>query len=155
MSNSNTQLLILRMLLAYALLFFSVLLAQAQLITGVVSDQKTNEPLPYVHIGVVGKNLGVISRDDGSYQIDVTAAGRNDVLAFSIIGFETRTFNVGDLKSGRMDVPLIQRTYKLNEVVIRGKKENPKTEKLGRFTPTTTTMGQSGKKSLGLEVNGD
>jgi hypothetical protein len=135
---------------AFLLLIFLVSASYAQIITGVVSDSKTNEPLPYVHIGVAGKNMGVISRDDGSYQIDVSTASRSDVLAFSIIGFETRTFNVGDLGPGRMDVRLSQKTYTLKEVVIRSKNEQPKTEKLGRFTPSKTTMGQSGLKEFGF-----
>lgn len=135
---------------AFLLLLLSVSVSYAQLISGVVSDSKTNEPLPYVHIGVVGKNMGVISRDDGSYQIDLSTAGPSDVLAFSIIGFDTRSFPVGDLKPGRMDVRLSQKTYTLKEVVIRSKKEQPKSSKLGRFTPSKTTMGQSGKEEFGF-----
>jgi hypothetical protein len=128
----------------------SCLSLSGQTLTGVVSDQATNEPLPYVHIGVIGKNMGVISRDDGSYEIVLTNASPDDVLAFSIIGYDTKRFTVADVKDGRMDVRLPSRTYLLKEVVIRPKNEKPKTEKLGRYTPTKTTQGQSGKMEFGF-----
>jgi hypothetical protein len=128
----------------------SFLSLSAQTLTGVVSDQKTNESLPYVHIGVVGRNMGVISRDDGSYEINLDKASRTDTFAFSIIGYETKTFSVGDLKAGRMDVRLTSRSYMLKEVIVRDKNEKPKTEKLGRYTPTKTTLGQSGKTEFGF-----
>ena len=132
-------------------IMLTVLSASAQMLTGVVSDRKTNEPLPYVHIGVVGKNMGVISRDDGSYEIDVTTAHRDDMLAFSIIGFETRTYKIGELGSGKMDVQLTQRTYLLKDVVVvRDTKEKPVVRKLGRSTPTKTTSGQSGMREFGF-----
>lgn len=132
------------------LLLLAAMSTEAQVITGVVSDQKTNQPLPYVHIGIIGKNLGVISRDDGSYKVDLSAAGRDDVFAFSIIGYETRQFVVKGLSPGKMDIALVPRTYELEEVVVRSKVEQPKTEKLGRFTPTKTTIGQSGKEEFGF-----
>jgi hypothetical protein len=150
---STKGLILKNMDLRKALSFILVLTAtnlQTQVITGVVSDRKSNEPLPYVHIGVVGKNLGVISRDDGSYEIDLTPAGRTDVFAFSIIGYETQQFIVQDLRPGKMDIRLSPRTYELKEVIVRSKNEKPNTEKLGRFTPTKTTTGQSGMKEFGF-----
>lgn len=120
----------------------------AQKITGVVSDKRTHEPLPYVHIGIAGKNLGVISRDDGSFEIDVSQAGRNDNLVFSIIGYETRRFPVDELSAGRRDVQLDPKIYELREVVIRP--ANAPVAKLGRYEPTKVTMGQSGLREFGF-----
>jgi hypothetical protein len=119
----------------------------SQTITGVVSDGKTNEPLPYVHIGIAGKNLGEISRDDGSFVIDLSKADPADKLVFSIIGYETRSYQVGDLASAKMDVRLNQKIYRLKEVIVRPT-EKP-TIKLGRYEPTKTTTGQSGLKEFG------
>lgn len=134
-------------------LFSVILLVQfsglyGQRIYGVVSDEKTNEPLPYVHIGVEGKNLGVISRDDGSFEADLSGATPEDKLVFSIIGYETKSWVVGELKSGRMDIRMAPKTYKLKEVVIRPGKAV--VEKLGRYTPSKITIGQSGLKEFGF-----
>lgn len=124
--------------------------ASAQKIAGVVSDSKTSESLPYVHIGVAGKNLGVISRDDGSYEIDLTSAGRDDVLVFSIIGYETRKLIAAEVQPGKLDVHLTPRVYQLKDViVVRDTRERP-TQKLGRYTPTKITTGQSGMKEFGF-----
>jgi hypothetical protein len=120
-----------------------------QEVYGVVSDGKTNEPLPYVHIGVAGKNFGVISRDDGSFKLDLSKADREDRLVFSIIGYESRSFTVGEVR-GRMDVRLAPKVYELRDVVVvRDTRARPAI-KLGRYTPTKTTDGQSGKEEFGF-----
>lgn len=38
----------------------------AQRVEGTVYDKQTGTTLPFVHIGVAGKNMGVVSHDDGT-----------------------------------------------------------------------------------------
>ena len=132
----------------YSLLLLQITVVSGQKILGVVSDKRTNEPLPYVHIGVAGKNLGVISRDDGSFEIDLTPADRQDKLVYSIIGYQTRTFSVADVRPGQMDVRLEPKVYQLREVVIRP--ADAPTVKLGRYEPSDWNEGQSGKTEFGF-----
>ena len=59
---------------------------------GTVIDAESKAPLSYVNIGVLNKNMGVISRDDGSFEIDLSKAASDDTLVFSMIGFESMMF---------------------------------------------------------------
>ncbi len=51
---------------------FLLKVKHAQVFKGKITDKETSEPLPYANIGVVGKNVGGISYDDGSFSIDIS-----------------------------------------------------------------------------------
>ena len=71
--------------------FFLLTKIWAQTYSGTVIDSESREEIPFVHIGVLNKNLGVISRPNGTFSIDLSSQADNlDSLAFSIIGYETR-----------------------------------------------------------------
>jgi hypothetical protein len=127
----------------------SVLVVEGQLITGTVIDEKTQAPLPYVNIGIVNKNFGVISRDNGSFEIDLTHAPRHEELIFSMLGYEKQKFTIASLTSGSLTVRLKPRTYQLKEVIVKSTKIK-KAEKLGRHKPTKTTTGHSNTGSYGF-----
>ena len=115
---------------------------------GTVIDAESKAPLSYVNIGVRGKNMGVISRDDGSFEIDLSKAASDDTLVFSMIGYESAMFKAGDLRTTTKDVRLKPKTYQLNEVVITDKKKKP--VKLGRYRPSSTTSGHSNTQNFGF-----
>lgn len=124
--------------------------ATSQLITGKVKDAGNKSPLPYVHIGVLDRNMGVISREDGSFSIDLSNAKPDDHLLFSMIGYETYRVQVSQIKNPQLDVLLIPKVYELKEVVVRGKKKSKKDYiKLGRYNSTTTTRGRSSREEFG------
>lgn len=123
--------------------------AEAQLIEGTVVDAKTQEPLPYVNIGIVNKNYGVISRENGTFQIDLTNAPRQENLIFSILGYDPQEFVIATLSSGSLNVQLQPRTYPLREVVVTSTRLK-KPEKLGRFQITKTTTGHSNTGHYGF-----
>jgi hypothetical protein len=124
--------------------------AIAQLITGKVRDASNKSPLPYVHIGVLDRNMGVISHDDGSFSIDLSNAKPDDQLLFSMIGYETFRVQISQIKSSNLDVSLKPKVYELKEVVVRGKRKSKKDFiKLGRYNSTTTTRGRSSREEFG------
>jgi len=121
-----------------------------QEVYGVVSDSKTHEPLAYVHIGVTGKNMGVISRDNGSFKIDLSKAERTDSLVFSIIGYETQSYLASNVR-GPIDVRMAPIVYRSEEFVVFRDTRPPKPEKkLGRHTPTKTAEPHSGIEEFGF-----
>ena len=66
--------------------------AQYDLI-GQVLDAATKEPLPYVNIGLINKNIGTVSDDYGYFELGVNAQlNAQDTLLFSMIGFESKSF---------------------------------------------------------------
>src|SRR5688572_17256828 len=125
----------------------SVSFSFGQSLKGIVVDAETGARLPYVNIGVKGKNMGVIAHDDGSFEIDLSKAVATDMLVFSMIGYESLTLGVGSVGTGHREVKLKKATYKLDEVVVTDKKKKP--EKLGRSTASKTTTGHSNTQEFG------
>ena len=71
--------------------FGQTVFAQYDLI-GQVLDAATKEPLPYVNIGLINKNIGTVSDDYGYFELDVNAKlNAQDTLLFSMIGFESKS----------------------------------------------------------------
>jgi len=106
-------------------LLFSVLLlswfnypayAQQQ-VSGQVTDQQTQDPLPGVNITVKGMpTVGTTTNQDGEYTIDVPE--NQNVLVFSFVGFITREIEI----SGRavVNVQLEPDVQLLEDVVVIG-----------------------------------
>ena len=79
-----------------SLVFGQPLFAQSDLI-GQVLDAATKEPLPYVNIGLINKNIGTVSDDYGYFELGVNAQlNAQDTLLFSMIGFELKSFVLED-----------------------------------------------------------
>ena len=71
--------------------FWLILSLPAQTIQSVVVDLNTREPIPFVNIGILGKNLGTVSDDAGKFSLEVPKAGwsSSDTLRFSAIGYQS------------------------------------------------------------------
>ena len=121
---------------------------EAQTVKGVVKDASTQQPLAYVHIGVFNKNMGVISRENGEFEIDLIHALPDDELGFSMVGYETKKLRIEKVGKEYLDIQLAPKRYMLNEVIVRGTKKD--TKKLGRAEPSKWTTGQSGQTEFGF-----
>ena len=111
---------------------------QSQTVTGVVFDAFTQKPLPFVHIGVVGKNLGTISDDRGRFELDLRRLDERDTLTFSSIGYAEQRCSANELPP-TSTVELTPRSYALRTYDVR-----PRGKRLilGRRQPGKTTSGQ-------------
>jgi 6-pyruvoyl-tetrahydropterin synthase len=109
---------------------------------GIVKDAVSDVPLPYVHIGVPGKDLGVISQLDGSFEIDLSLAEENDSLSFSSVGYRRQSFLIGALKNDSLHVSLEDEEYVLKEITVSDT-ELVNLAKMGRTNPTKTTTGET------------
>ena len=89
---------------------------QEQTISGQVSDQSTNEPLPGVNILAKGTSTGTVTDVDGNYRL--TVADEVTTLVFSSIGYET----IEELINGRstINLSLSPDVQALDEVVVVG-----------------------------------
>lgn len=99
------------------LLFGSMILsamAQQIIVTGTVTDAKSNEKI--IGVNVMEKKLGngTITNANGQYSIS-TQIGKT--LVFSSIGYESKEYVV---KGGKLDVQLKENLKTLNEVVVIG-----------------------------------
>lgn len=118
---------------AYYLLLFLFLLclpSYAQKITGTVTDKETGEPLGFVQVYYQDqKGSGTPTNMDGKYSIPYR---KGKILCFSMMGYETQTFNIDKLRS--INVHMSSRTQDIKEVEITRKrtrysrKNNPAVE---------------------------
>jgi hypothetical protein len=77
------------------LLVIPSLFANAQVFEGIVKDAKTNLPLPYVNVGIIGKSVGTVTDSTGRYKLNL-ANHDADSLKLSMIGYAAQTYQVAD-----------------------------------------------------------
>lgn len=98
------------------ILMLNVLHAQNQ-INGSVLNKKSNLPVEYVNIGIVGKNIGTVSDKDGKFSLLIEPQYAKDSLIFSRIGFESHSVKISELKENNI-VHLKEKSYSLNKVTV-------------------------------------
>lgn len=81
----------------------------------VMDDAK--EPLAGVTVKVAGKYSGTVTDDEGNFTVD---AGKNDVIQFSYIGFESAEYPVYEIMAGMQNQIQLTGSAFLKEVVITG-----------------------------------
>jgi hypothetical protein len=65
-----------------------------QLREGRVVSSQTDQGIGFVNIGVVGKNIGTVSDQNGNFRIVIDSIYNKDSVRFSVIGYEPQTFPV-------------------------------------------------------------
>ena len=104
-------------------LVFPMLMWAQYTYKGKVVDVKTNRPIDYVNIGIIGKSLGTVSSDDGSFELQFTQTdlSSTDSILFSRIGYESLKLATADFveQIKKNDtLRLRESTTELNEVVV-------------------------------------
>lgn len=84
-----------------------------------VLDAEDNSPLAYVNVGIPGKNVGTVTHENGTFQLDVNAELLTDSIAVLMAGYEKRMIA---LKNVPKIILLHRRRGELPEVeIISGK----------------------------------
>lgn len=89
-------------------------------ILGRVTDAKTKEPLAFVNIKIVGKNIGTITDYSGYYKIETQWAS-NQIEA-SFVGYKKSIQTVSGNTRQTIDFQLEPVNYQLSEVTVAAKK---------------------------------
>ncbi|MEL0652106.1 TonB-dependent receptor [Algibacter sp. TI.3.09] len=103
-------------LLLLAFCFAFTVNAQQKTITGTVTSETDNTPLPGVNVLVKGTSTGASTDFDGNYTINVSDS--QAVLSFSYVGFATKEIKVGN--NTKVNVALAEDLAALDEVVVVG-----------------------------------
>lgn len=114
----------------YLLVFLALsgnLLAQ-QKISGVIFDKTTNKPISFVSIGIVGKQVGTLSDENGVFELILAEDQKKDTLKVYAIGYKPQVFYAPDLiKEVNKKISLEALPTQLAEVVVKSKKIKYKT----------------------------
>src|SRR6056300_60990 len=123
-------------------------------IVGQVLDATTQEPLPYVNIGLVNQNIGTVSDESGYFELEVPANQYNDAtLRFSMIGFESRDFILKDyLDLQILTISLEEKATALEEVVLTTQRNKYQTKILGNKTTSQLIYAAYTTNKLGNEM---
>ncbi|MEM0997321.1 MAG: carboxypeptidase-like regulatory domain-containing protein [Bacteroidota bacterium] len=91
--------------------------AQNWVLHGKITEAGTDEAIPYVNIGVQGTGQGMVSREDGTYRLEVE--GETVDLVVSRLGYRRQTLRVQHRASvQRFDIVLETSDIQLDDVVI-------------------------------------
>ncbi len=96
-------------------------------IIGHVIEKNTGEHLPFVNIRLEGTTIGVVSDATGHYMLTNLPLGEH-VLVFSMVGFETQTFNI-NLEKGKtleINAELEESSSLIDQVVVTSNKYETK-----------------------------
>lgn len=116
--------------LLFALCATFATLANAQVLKGIVINARTAEPVPFANIGILNKNVGTVTSEDGSFQLDVSKLAANDTLRVSCIGYQKLDISGSKANSGNettirmqpqdVQIPPVQVRYTKTKHVILG-----------------------------------
>lgn len=116
------------------LFFFLISITFAQKnVSGVIKNQKTGEPIPFVNLGILGGNLGTVSDEIGNFILQVPLDYKQGKFVISSIGYKKITFN--SLKEFVESIMLSsivlmeEEVGTLNEVVVHAQKNKFKKNK--------------------------
>lgn len=116
-----------RKIVTLCLLFITIGIKGQDYFTGITVDAITNEPLPYVNIGILNKGIGTVSNDDGKFILKISKEEYwAEKLQFSSIGYETVSILVRDLVFNATDFPKVEMKTKierLDGVILSNKGE--------------------------------
>ncbi|MFB9863975.1 carboxypeptidase-like regulatory domain-containing protein [Rufibacter immobilis] len=138
----------------FLLLFLLIsVYAQAQRFQGKIVDQN-GQPLPYVNVGVAGKDVGTVSTANGTFALTLPDSLNQQTLLFSAIGYGSVQYKVGDFKrqfAGQQAViQLREQAVALKEVVVRPQKF--KTKVVGNETTSKAMLVGFKSNGLGSEI---
>jgi hypothetical protein len=95
---------------------------------GTAICSKDNAPVKYLNIGIVNKNIGTVTNDNGHFQLKIPEKYYKDSIKFSSVGYQTKTIQISDIIRGiDTTIKIDELTYNLSEVRIKPKKYQTKT----------------------------
>jgi len=126
-------------------------------ITGIVLDNKTNAPLPYVNIGILSKEFGTVTDSNGKFILNLKEEFVNDTIRISSIGYKPIEFLVKNMTQKRqpISIKLEEQISELGEVVITAKAFKKKTlgnKTESKFISTGFSYDQLGAE-MGVKIN--
>jgi len=103
------------------MLFWSALVCGQDIFSGKIIDSESGEVLPYVNVGVVGKNIGTVTDINGAFSLKIDTKYDPDTLMMSMIGYQDLVFVVADFKEKLLDdstFKMVPKSTDLQEIVV-------------------------------------
>jgi hypothetical protein len=127
-----------------------------QTLKGKVVDSQTNEPLAYVNIGILGKNIGTVSDVSGLFSLTLPNIAKEDTLRVSMLGYEPIVFSMDYIQKilaqPKQDwvIQLKPKDIELKPIVVKPK--SLKYAILGNRTASRNIIAGFTSNALGSEL---
>ncbi|GAB2767910.1 TonB-dependent receptor [Rhabdobacter roseus] len=105
--------------------------AQERVITGKVTAESDNSPLPGVSVVILGTTNGTTADAEGNYRLSVPSG--TVTLIYSFIGLAPQEITVGPNRSV-VNVLMAENTTELNQVVVTGYNQTQRKDVIGSIT---------------------
>src|SRR5690554_7535828 len=97
------------------LFFFSVAISQAQSISGTLIDKQSHQAIPFATVQI-GENHGVVTNQEGDFEIRTAGFSPTDSLVFSFMGYERRAIALKDY--AQKEIYLERNVQELDEILL-------------------------------------
>ncbi|NQZ78397.1 MAG: carboxypeptidase-like regulatory domain-containing protein, partial [Ekhidna sp.] len=88
---------------------------------GRVVDKVTREPLPFSTIRIKGTSKGVVSNEDGKFDLKLDNNHNHQSVVISFLGYENKELAISSFGNERLEIALEESILNLSEVVITPK----------------------------------
>jgi len=137
------------------ILFFllSIPLLAQNATEGIIKNAETDKPIPYVNIGIVKKEKGTVSTDEGKFIFEIPSNLMNDTIRFSTIGYQPKSMLAKDFVAMikvNSTIELLPEITELDEVVVTNKKLKEKI--IGNRTKKKIFKGVCSYADAGVEM---
>ncbi|RCH56007.1 carboxypeptidase-like regulatory domain-containing protein [Mucilaginibacter hurinus] len=109
-----------KLLLSLLFLVTTTTLFAQTIVSGVVTDANTKQPLSFVSVAFTGSTIGVSTNADGKFVL--RSANPQTQLQVSFLGYKTATLAVTAGKEQVINVKLFPESRQLTEVTVKGQK---------------------------------
>lgn len=135
------------------LFLFCISLFAQKSTEGIIKDAETDEPIPYVNIGIVKKEKGTVSNDLGKFEFEIPTNLLNDTIRFSTIGYQPKSMLAKDfvaIMKVNSTIELLPKITELDEVVVTNKELKEKI--IGNKTKKKIVKGVFSYADAGVEM---
>ena len=113
--------------LTYRLIYCLALFMPFSAFGRVVVSQSTGEPIIYASVGIVNRNLGIVTDSAGYFSLSVPPEYAGDSLRISSLGYVAQTFAVKDFRAVPDTIKLADDAILLADVMVKPQKVVHKT----------------------------
>ncbi len=93
---------------------------ESSVISGIVLDDATGEPIAFANVAIAGQVLGTVANVAGEYEFHFPSKFLGDTLVASSIGYHNFSVPIEDIfDRRRYTIRLKQRAYNLDELVVK------------------------------------
>ncbi|MDG1475887.1 MAG: carboxypeptidase-like regulatory domain-containing protein, partial [Vicingaceae bacterium] len=90
---------------------------------GKLLDDKTNEPLAFAHVAVLGTQNGAVTNENGKFTITSHELKLVDTLSFYFVGYKTKKISIEEFAKNAT-IYLTSETFSLNEFFVFADNKN-------------------------------